>query len=90
METNEILTPEQSKALGGICTWSLEAVRKSDGARLFTTVAYRHTTRGDWKAGLVHADGRVEKLARIPRILLGSKTWTLTPYGVDVREEGRQ
>ena len=88
--TNDTLTPEQTAKLGKHGTWSCEAVRRSDGAKLFTHVAYRHTTRGEWTAVLAYPDGRVEKLDRIPRIALNSKSWDLTPFGDDVRTEGRQ
>lgn len=84
------LTPEQKTSLGTFRQWMHEATRQSDGARLYTAVAYRHTTRGDWKSALIHADGTVERLDRIPKIPINAQAWTLTPYGESVRLEGRQ
>lgn len=87
MEAN--LTEQQLAQLGGRnIQWTHEATRQ-DGAMLFTSVNYNHATRGTWKAALAYPDGRAERLLKLPRVSASSKGWTLTPYGKDVREEGR-
>lgn len=86
---NEInLTPEQ-RTQAGYGTWSHEATRISDGARLYTRVVYRHTTRGEWSAILVFTDGTLEHCRRLPLIRLNSTLWNLTQFGSDIREEKR-
>jgi hypothetical protein len=79
------LTLEQ-KAVLGKRQWLHEATRDVDSARLYTSVTYNHSTRGTWKAALVHPDGRIEKLVRVPVV---GKAWALTVYGAQIRFEGR-
>ena len=86
---NEINLTQEEKTKLGYGQWAHEATRNADGARLYTSVSYNHATRGSWKSGLVFSSGSVEKLDRIPVIKIGSKTWTITPFGMIVREEGR-
>lgn len=65
--------------------WAHEASRASDGAALFTRNA--GYGRAAWKGALLHADGRVECLGRVPNVR--TKAWLLTPDGADAANYGR-
>ena len=77
-----------SSVLGKFRQWNHEATRVADGAELFTSVVYNHATRGTWDA-VLRVNGKFERLARLPRVLVSSKSWNLTDYGFELRQEGR-
>lgn len=72
--------------------WQHEATRIADNARLYTAVDYSERADGRWYAVLVHSDGHVEKLKRVPpiRIVSFKPTFTLTSHGYDIRKKGRK